>query len=170
MADPVNICWDSCAWLGLLNGEAGRKQVLKAVYGQARQGLIQLWTSTIAIVEVNRLASEMNVPRPVPPDGATLIDDLLFQPFINLLSLDTIVARRARNLLRDTPGLTKRPDAIHLASAIQWNIPTFHTYDGSDLLHLNGKITCADGRAMEICLPRDPFDGGLFLERPEATN
>ena len=162
MADPTSIYWDSCAWLGLVNGEAGRKRVLEHVYGQARQGLVQIWTSTIAIVEVNRLASEMNIARPVPDSGLTVIDDLLFQPFVNAISMDTIVAKRARQLLRQTPGLTKRPDAMHLASAIQWNIPLFHTYDGSDLLHLNGKISCADGTEMEICLPRDPFGGGLF--------
>lgn len=111
----------------------------------------------------------MNVPRPVTGDGLAIIDDLLFQPFINPISLDTVVAKRARALLREMPGLTKRPDAIHLASAIQWNIPTFHTYDGSDLLHLNGKIQCADGVNMEICLPHDPFEGGLFGGRPEVA-
>lgn len=166
----MNIYWDSCAWLGLLNGEVGRKRALESIYGHARKGLIQIWTSTIAIVEVNRLSTEMNVPRPISTGGLSVIDDLLFQPFINPLSLDTIVAKRARKLLRETAGLTKRPDAMHLASASQWNIPIFHTYDGSDLLHLNGKITCLDGRPMEICIPRDPFDGGLFAERPEVAS
>lgn len=111
----------------------------------------------------------MNVPRPIPDTGLRVIDDLLFQPFVNPLSMDTIVAKTARQLLRDTPGLTKRPDAMHLASAIEWNIPVFHTYDGSDLLHLNGKIECRDGTNMEICLPYDPFGGGMFDERPEIT-
>ena len=166
MADPVNIYWDSCAWLGLVNGETGRKLILENVYGQARRGLIQIWTSTIAIVEVNRLASEMNVARPIPDTGLRVIDDLLFQPFVNLLSMDTIVAKKARQLLREMPGLTKRPDAMHLASAIEWNIPIFQTYDGSDLLHLNGKIECRDGTNMEICLPYDPFGGEMFDERP----
>ncbi len=162
MADPVNIYWDSCAWLGLVNGKAGRKRILETVYGQARRGLITIWTSTIAIVEVNRLASEMNVPRPVPDTGLAIIDELLFQPFVNPISMDTIVAKKARQLLRETRGLTKRPDAMHLASAIQWNIPIFHTYDGSDLLHLDGKISCKDGSNLEISLPRDPFGGGLL--------
>lgn len=169
MADPVNVYWDSCAWLGLLNGEPGRKRILQGVYGQARRGLIQLWTSTIAIVEVNRLSSEMNVPRPISGEGLAIIDDLLFQPFVNPISMDTIVAKRARHLLRQMPGLTKRPDAMHLASAIQWNVAIFHTYDGSDLLHLDGKIQCADGSDMEITLPRDPFGGGLFDEQPDLA-
>ena len=164
MTDPFDIYWDSCAWLGLLNGEAGRKQILENVYGQARRGLIQIWTSTIAVVEVNRLSGEMNLPRPVPNTGVEAIDELLFQPFVNLVSLDTIVAKRARQLLRDTRGLTKRPDAMHLASAIQWNIPILHTYDGSDLLHLNGKISCLNGTMMEICLPQNPYGPGLFDE------
>lgn len=167
MANPLNVYWDSCAWLGLVNGEDGRKQNLEIVYGMARRGLIQLWTSTVAIVEVNRLSVEMNMPRPISDESLAIINDLLFQPFISHISLDTIVARRAQRLLRETRGLTKRPDAMHLASAIQWNIHTFHTYDGSDLLHLNGQIRCLDGEDMEIVLPSDPFDGGLFSERPE---
>lgn len=169
MASPLNIYWDSCAWLGLANGEKDRKRDLEIVYGQARRGLVQLWTSTIAVVEVNRLAGEMQQERPIADDSLAIIDGLLFQPFVNLVSMDTIVARRARQLLRETRGLTKRPDAMHLATAIQWNIPIFHTYDGSDILHLNGKIECLDGTVMEINFPRDPFDGGLFNERPEVT-
>lgn len=169
MADPVNIYWDSCAWLALLNGEPGRTHALSAVYGQARRGLVQLWSSSIAIVEVNRLSSEMNISRPVPDTGIPVIDDLLFQPFVNLISMDTIVAKKARKMFRETPGLRKGPDAIHLASAIQWNIPILHTYDGSDLLHLNGKIQCLDGVVMDICLPRDPFGEGLFDEQSETS-
>lgn len=162
MVSPTKIYWDSCAWLGLINGEPKRKPDLDAVYGLAKRGVLELWTSTIAIVEVNRLESEMNTSRPITTDGDRIIDGILFQPFVKLVGMDTLVAKRARALLRNTPGLTKRPDAMHLATAILWNIPLFHTYDGNDLLHLNGKIMCLDGTVMQITVPSDPTAGGLL--------
>jgi len=119
----------------------------------------------MAIVEVNRLASEMQMTKPISPESIAKLDGLLFQPFVKLVNLDQIVAKRARKVIRETPGLKKKPDAVHLASAIIWNIPIFHTYDRDDLLHLNGTISCIDGTPMEITAARDPFDGGLFDER-----
>jgi hypothetical protein len=119
----------------------------------------------MAVVECNRLATEMQMAKPIPPESIAKIDGLLFQPFVKLINLDQVVAKRARKVLRETVGLRKKPDAVHLASAIIWNIPLFHTYDNDDLLHLNGSITCIDGTPMEITAARDPFGGGLFDDR-----
>lgn len=166
MADPTKIYWDSCAWIGLVNGEAGRKHALEAIYGQARSGLIHIWTSTISIVEANRLEAEMGMEKPIPPESIKVLDDLLFQPFVMLAPVDTDIAIRARKLLRETPKLSKKPDAIHLATAIRWDVPILHTYDGNDLLHLNGKKTCDNGEPLSITLPKDPFSGGLFAQEP----
>ena len=162
MAEPLKIYWDSCAWIGLVNAEPDKLPALHAVYSLARRGLVEIWTSTMAVVEVNRLESEMQMPKPIPPESLAKLDDLLFQPFVKLINLDQIVAKRARKVVRETVGLRKKPDAVHLASAIIWNIPLFHTYDNDDLLHLNGSITCIDGTPMEITVARDPFGGGLF--------
>jgi hypothetical protein len=168
LASPKNVYWDACAWLGLVNGEPGRQQQLEVVYGQARQGLVVIWTSTLSIVEANRLDTEVGKPKPIPPDSIKVLDDLLFQPFVNLIPVDTDVARRARKLIRETPGLSKKPDAIHLASALKWNVPVLHSYDGNDLLHLNGQFQCDDGTALAICEPQDPSDGGLFAKPTPA--
>lgn len=162
MASPIRVYWDSCAWLGLINGEATRKPDLDAVYGLAKRGVLELWTSTIAIVEVNRLQTEMNIPRPITTDGLNTIDNILFQPFVKLVGMDVMVAKKARDFLRTVPGLTKRPDAMHLATAAFWNIPLLHTYDDNDLLHLNGKVMCEDGTVMQITIPSDPTAGGLL--------
>lgn len=165
MADPTKIYWDSCAWIGLVNGEPDKIQALQTVYGYAQRGQVEIWTSAMAVVEVNRLESEMQMPKPIPPESIAKIDALLFQPFVKLINLDQIVAKRARKILRETTGLKKKPDAVHLASAVIWNIPIFHTYDGSDLLHLDGLLTCMDGTSLEITRARDPFGGGLFDDR-----
>lgn len=163
MSDPYKVYWDSCAWLNLANGEQDRKFQLQKVYGSARQGRIEIWSSTISIVEANRLSREVGMVKPIPPDSLRALDDLLFQTFVKLAAVDVPIAREARRLIRTTTGLSKKPDAIHLATAMRWNIPMMHTYDGSDLLHLDGKLTCADGTILTICEPVDPNEGGLFL-------
>jgi len=164
LADSAKVYWDSCAWLGLINGEQDRKRELQAVYDQARQGVVELWTSTLSIVEANRLVAEMQQPKPIPPDSIQALDEMLFQRFVKLVPVDTDIARRARGLLRETPKLGKKPDAIHLASAMRWNVAILHTYDGNDLVHLDGKFHCDDGTPLTICEPSDPTAGGLFAK------
>lgn len=164
LASLTKIYWDSCAWLGLVNGESGRRQELEIVYGQGRNGIIEIWTSTLSIVEANRLDSEVGMAKPIPTDSLATLDNMLFQPFVKLVPVDTDIARRARRLVRETPGLGKKADAIHLASAMRWNVPIFHTYDGNDLLHLDQKLNCDDGSVLTICEPSDPTEGGLFAK------
>lgn len=163
MADPLRIYWDTCAWLALINEEEGRKPDVDAVYSLARSGQIELWSSTITVVEANRLESERHHTKPIPEGSLAVIDAILFQPFVKLVPVDIDIARRARRLVRETVGLRVKADAIHLASAMRWNIPTLHTYDNSDLTHLHGQMACDDGTSMTICYPEDPFEkGGLF--------
>lgn len=162
MADHERVYWDSCAWLGLANAEEDRVGPLRNLYIQAQRGSLEIWTSTISIVEANRLDAEYNQPKPISKESLRALDDLFFQPFVKLVSIDAGIARDARLLIRETPKLSKKPDAIHLASAIFWSIPVLHTYDGNDLLHLDGDKTCRDGTALRICKPGEETNGGLF--------
>lgn len=162
LADPDRVYWDSCAWLGLVNGEQDKKAALGNTYNQARKGLIQIWTSTLSIVEANRLTSESGAPKPLPPDSIRQFDDVFFQHFVYLVPLDTPIARTARNMVRETPNLRKKADAIHLATALFWSIPVLHTYDENDLLHLDRQMNCRDGTVLRICRPGEETDGGLF--------
>lgn len=168
MSSPTKLYWDSCAWLGLVNGEPGRKEALEAIYEQARRRIVEIWTSTLSIVEANRLSSEVHMPKPVPPDSLAILDNLLFQEFVKLIPVDTVIARDARTLVRETPKLQKKADAVHLASAIRWSVPVLHTYDGNDLLHLDGKFSCRDGSLLTICEPQNP-SGGLFDLAPRQS-
>jgi len=162
LADSERVYWDACAWLGLVNGEAKRKTELKNVYEQAREGKLELWASVMSIVEANRLKSESGNPKPIAPDSLTTLDDVFFQPFVKLVALDIPISRDARKLVREIQGLSKKPDAIHLATAQFWNVSVLHTYDGNDLLHLDGKMKCRDGSTLRIIEPGDIGDGGLF--------
>ncbi len=164
MAKPVKIYWDSCAWLGFLNGEGDKKRELEIVYGHARNGRYELWTSTFSMVEVRRLKSEKHAPKPLSDENLRVIRDLFGQPFVMPIPLAQDIAEHARKLVRTTNGLKKYPDAIHLASALRWNVEVMHTYDNQDLLHLNRKFTCRNGRDLIICYPDETTDGPLFAE------
>ncbi len=119
----------------------------------------------MAIVEVSRLDAEMGMPKPISRASISKIDAMLFQSFVKLIPLDILVAKEARLLIRETPRLKKKPDAVHLASAMRWNIPVMHTYDNDDLTHLSNKLKCRNGALLEICYPKTDDAGELFVER-----
>lgn len=162
MASAEKVYWDTCAWLGLVNGEDERKGALGKIYNQAKSGSMEIWTSVLSLVEANRLQSEYNQEKPIPTGSLAVLDDIFFQPFIKLVAVDIPISRDARRLIRETPKLSKKPDAIHLATAIFWSVPVMHTYDGNDLLHLDGAMQCRDGITLRICEPGEETDGGLF--------
>ena len=162
MAKPVKLYWDSCAWLGLLNGEAKKKRELEIVYGHAKAGKFEIWTSTLSMIEVRRLDSEKGLSKPLSDTNLAKIADLFAQPFVKPIPLDLEIANAARELWRTTAKLDKFQDAVHVASAQKWNTPVLHTYDHDDLLHLNETLQCRDGQRLRICYPNETTDGPLF--------
>lgn len=120
MAKALPLYWDSCAWLGLLNGEQDKKRELEVVYGHAKAGKYALWTSTLSMVEVRRLADENGNPKPLDPLNNKKIDDLFLQPFIMPIPLDLEIAGDARRLFRETAGLGKYQDAAVNIGAELW--------------------------------------------------
>lgn len=168
MPKVLKIYWDSCAWLGLLNGEADKKRELEIVYGHAKTGKYELWTSTLAFVEVSRLRDERDLLKPLAPEKDAVIAALFQQTFVKPIPVDVEIANWARHLFRDTPNLSKKNDAIHLASALKWNLGVMHTYDREDLLHLDGKLACKNSKLLTICYPDETTDGPLFNRTKEA--
>lgn len=164
MAKAKKVYWDTCAWLGLINGEAEKKRSLGIIYGGAERGHYEIWTCATAIVEANRLKTEKQDSKPLTAENLKVLDDLFLQPFVKVMPNDIEVARMARKLFRETVGLGKKWDAVHLASAMRSNIEVFHTYDRDDLLHLNGSLICRNGNPLTICYPDETTDGRLFAE------
>jgi hypothetical protein len=62
----------------------------------------------------------------------------------------------ARRLLRKFPQIKKPQDAIHVATAVLNNVDELHTFDGSDLLPLDGQIPMQNGQKLKICHPPRP--------------
>ena len=165
---PIRLYWDSCAWLGLLNGEADKKRELGIIYANAQRGSFELWTSTLSILEARRLESEKEAKKPLSAENLRTIAAVFRQPFVKLIPMALDVSEHARELVRATPGLTKWQDAVHLASALRWDAVMFHTYDKEDLLHLSERFSCRNGRPLPICYPSETADGPLFAKISQA--
>ena len=139
MADGRRIYWDACVWIGLLNEHPERVVNCREVIRLARAGDVQIWTSSIAIVEV------FKVRRAPEEQEAEALRDVAFedyvqqQDFVVEVQVDHDIAIAARRLLRAYPVLRKPNDAIHLATALRYDCAELHTYNGENLLGLNGR-------------------------------
>jgi len=58
--------------------------------------------------------------------------------------------------MRRHPECKKPSDGLHLATALALSVDEMHTFDSSDLLKLNGKMNCANGKPLKICRPSAP--------------
>ena len=150
-ADAKNFYWDSCVWIRLINKEPGYDDC-EYVIERARAGEFQIWSSTLVLAEV--------VKTKIPGGWIQMaaINDVAFedfvqQDFVTQVQLDRDVALKARRLLRAHSALKKPNDAIHVASALIYNVDELHTIDSTDLLPLNGKENGNDGTPLVIRVP-----------------
>ena len=157
MMASQQIYWDSCCWIGLINKEERWHGELESVFESAKKGEARLWISTITILEVVKVPSEHGTLRPWPDSNIAQIDNLFLQDYVVTVQLDQQIARQARDIYRSTPSLGTRKiaDAIHLATALFHNVDEFHTDDGEDLLGLDQRFNCRNGRPLRICKPQD---------------
>lgn len=147
------IYWDSCCFLGLINQETGKVSDCTGVWNEAASGRAIIYTSFFAFTEVIRAKCE-GVIKPLPEAEDVKIEALLRQAWIRTLVVDERIALAARRLLRTHPECKKPSDGIHLATALSMNLDEMHTFDGSDLLKLSGKVQRADGKPQIICVPK----------------
>lgn len=128
---PPRYCWDSCVLLSYINQVPQRIPVLDGMLAAARGGAIRLFVSTLSIVEVAFAQSE-KMNRELKVEELQKIDGLWLDGIITPVEVDTLIAQRARQLVR--AGLRfdwklKAPDAVHLATAEHLDAYEFHTYD-----------------------------------------
>lgn len=167
LAEGRRIYWDTNAWLGLICKEAGRENILSAIWREATKskGKIVLLTSVISMVETFRLQSEKQSPKPLQASNDRLIEEWFNHEHIELAELDVPIARTSRRLRREHP-LERMADPIHLATALRWNADEFHTWD-TGILALNGKLKCEDGSELLLTTPSDgPLFAGLSPPSP----
>lgn len=162
MTETTKVYWDACAWLGLINQEVPHHNSLSNIYESARRGELEIWTSAFTYAEVFRKKCEAGLTVSLDIDRENEIKDILEQDFLKIVPVDMIIGKNARKLLRENPALKKPQDAIHLATALWWDIDVVHTFDGSNLLPLNEKVKCRNGKSLRICVPADEMAGPLF--------
>jgi predicted nucleic acid-binding protein len=146
------VYWDSCAFLGLLNQEPGKTNNCTAVWKEAERGEVVIYTSFFTFAEVFKAKCEGQA-KPLPEEDDKAVSQLLQQKWVRPVVLDGLLAVAARKAMRFHPECKKPSDAIHLVTALALNVDEMNTYDGHDLLRLNGKVNRQDGKPLKICPP-----------------
>jgi predicted nucleic acid-binding protein len=163
LANKPKYYWDACAWIGLIRQEPDKIDSLRHLMELAQKGKIEIWTSAFTLAEVfKRKCSETQVGIESADDAA--FEDYLAQDCVQRVQVDVDVGTFARRLLRKFP-IRKPQDAIHAATAALNNVDELHTFDGNDLLPLDGQIPMSNGEKLRICkppAPPDPDKGTLF--------
>lgn len=149
------VYWDSCTFLGLINQEPGKLNDCAAVWKEAEAGDLLIYTSFFTFAEVFKAKCE-DAGKPLSEEGDKQIELLLRQKWIRAVVVDEKIGVACRRLMRHHTECKKPSDGIHLATALALNVDEMHTFDGSDLLKLDGKVNRADGKPLRICPPKRP--------------
>ena len=148
----------------MINQESGRVNDCTAVWKAAEKGEFLIYTSFFAFAEVFKVKCD-SPAKPLSEDDDKKIEQFLRQKWIKPVVVDERIGVAARRLMRRHPECKKPSDGVHLATALALNVDEMHTFDGSDLLKLDGKINCANGKPLKICRPSAPApESELFSE------
>ena len=146
------VYWDACTFLGLINEELGKHTDCLDVWQEAESGETIILTSFFTFAEVYKAKCEGKA-RPLDEEGDRQIEAVLQQSFVEGALVDEGIGISARRLMRQFEDCKKPSDAIHLATAMRLNVDEMHTFDGSDLLRLDGQVQKANGESLTICTP-----------------
>lgn len=126
--------WDANVICGYLSG-SNNPDIMPAcglIIDSAKRGEWEIVISTMSESEVAYL------PGFSAQDAEARILEFLSRDYVIRAASDISVAKIARRLIRaHRPGL-KGADAVHMATALLWNIPILETID-LDLLRLNSR-------------------------------
>ena len=157
------IYWDACAWIAYIQKEMpgqdsafkeARYNMCRRVLERAAAGEIEIATSAYTLSEVCK--------KPVDPTSPALNLPAFFdQSYIILVTVDKQIGLKAQSLQAAGVAGLKPQDATHVASALVWNIPTFHTFD-EKLLKLDKVLTLDDGNQLRIIRPTEDEPPELF--------
>jgi predicted nucleic acid-binding protein len=136
----------------LINQEPGKINHCRAVWREAERGGALIYTSFFTFAEVFKVKCETEA-KPLAEEKDKEIELLLRQKWIRPVVVDERIGIASRRLMRHHAACKKPSDGIHLATALALNVDEMHTFDGSDLLSLDGKVNRADGKPLRICIP-----------------
>ena len=146
--------WDACCWIDFVNEGGDPAKPMTALWKSVGNSL-ELIVSPVILCEV--LLQKPGTPRPWadPHD----VDAIFDAEGVTMAQIDRRVGERARSLRRRFK--LKSPDALHLATCLQYNIDVMVTRDGSGLLGLPSMLR-EDGQPLHITNPDGAAAGPLF--------
>jgi len=155
LVELKKIYWDSCVWISVINDEPGRVEICQYLLDCANKREVEIWTSSLTLAEVfKKKCGALTVA--IDPTKDVDFETFIQQDFLVEVQVDHEIGVTARRLLRAHAELKKPMDAIHLATAVLNNVDEFHTFDGDNLLALNGKVLRKDGKPLHILKPAFP--------------
>jgi predicted nucleic acid-binding protein len=153
------VYWDACCFLGKIQREKDRISELDHLTKEAENKKLLIVTSTLTITEV--LYGDLG--KGDSPEGIKKARAYFEHPWIVLRAVDRRTSELAADIRIAHPSL-KIPDAIHVATALRWEVKYLHTYDDTHLLKKNGLIGTPP---LEIIKPRTLEDHPLFASIKE---
>jgi len=119
---PTRRVWCSCTIIYYLAGYPAAKPECDLIIKAAERGETEIVVPALSEAEVVKLDNE------VDDDAELMIEEFLSRSYIIRAALDPPTAKLARTLVRRYSGV-KPLDAVHIATALQHNIPILETYD-----------------------------------------
>lgn len=153
--------WDTAPLIAWITDEKRQDPMemagLAEVVEMVDRGLAVIMTSVLWRAEVLDLHLTTMQRRRLDEafDGRSLIEVSIDSRILDLASEIRSVQKSSKR--KDAIKNVKTPDAIHLATAIQYGATEFHTFDGAregnrgGLLTLDGNVA---GHRLKICIPR----------------
>lgn len=148
------IYWDANAWIAYIRREMPasdnsikepRFEMCRDVLRRAENGDVEIVTSAFTLAEVCKRRAEAY-------DPTVNLPAFFDQRYIVLVPVDKQVGLFAQNLQLTGVGGLRPPDATHVASALVWDVPIFHTFDGP-LRDLDKVFQSKNGSQLRIMMP-----------------
>ena len=147
----ITVYWDANVFHALFGREDGRVDACERIELAARNGDVDIYTSTATFVECIWIKGKINK---FSKQHEEVIGKYFMHKFIRPINCDRQIAEAARALIWKHPHL-KPKDAIHVASAHALQVDVLHSYDNDDLVKLDGQI---GNPPLKICYPEnDPL-------------
>jgi len=164
---PDAAVWDTCVLISAIqqtqDKHADRWAQIAPFLADAERGEFRIVLSELVRAELLNL-QDMGSSGMTVQEQRKLIKRFLEHSYIVWRPVNraiTIEAGRIRQRHKITT-----PDAIMLATAVYWDIPLVHTYDGQGrrpgtMMRLHNRLKTRDGKKIAIEVPR-PYAGTLF--------